>query len=131
VLAQPAQPALSARGGAAVHRLNADGGVRVGAGPEVLVHVADRQSEAARHLRYLGYRDAAGRTRSVNNSPTSLLPSGSAAAPGDGWCYCDYSAANLVLAANHNYRVAAGMFEPGFVWYSGDQGYWLTNGGGQ
>jgi hypothetical protein len=67
---------------------------------------------------------------SVNNSPAWLRPDGSAAAPGDGWCYCDYSTANLTLAASHNYRVAAGMYEPGFVWYSGDQGYWLTNGGG-
>jgi len=67
---------------------------------------------------------------SVNNSPTWRLPDGSAAGPGEGWCYCDYSAANLTLAANHSYRIAAGMYEPGFVWYSGDQGYWLTNGGG-
>ena len=69
-------------------------------------------------------------TGSVNDSPTWLLPNGSAAAPGDGWCYCDYSATGLVLAADHNYRVAVGMYEPGYVWYSGDQGYWLTNGGG-
>lgn len=67
---------------------------------------------------------------SVNNSPAWLRPDGSAAAPGEGWCYCDYSAANLTLAASHNYRVAVGMYEPGFVWYSGVQGYWLANGGG-
>jgi hypothetical protein len=67
---------------------------------------------------------------SVNESPTWLLPNGSAAAPGDGWCYCDYTAQDLVLDANHNYRVAAGMYTPGYVWYSGDQGYWLTKGGG-
>jgi hypothetical protein len=67
---------------------------------------------------------------SVNTSPSWLLPGGAAAAPGDGWCYCEYSGTNLVLQANHNYRVATGMFQPGYVWYSGAQGYWLTNGGG-
>ena len=67
---------------------------------------------------------------SVSDSPTWLLPSGSAAAAGDGWCYCDYSATDLVLDAHHNYRVAVGMYKPGYVWYSGAQGYWLTNGGG-
>ena len=66
---------------------------------------------------------------SVNDSPTWVLPDGSAAAPGDGWCYCNQSA-ELVLEANHSYRVAVGMYEPGYVWYSGDQGYWLTDGGG-
>jgi len=67
---------------------------------------------------------------SVNSSPAWLLADGSAATPGAGWCYCDYSAANLVLAANHNYRVATGMYTPNKVWYSGAQGYWLNNGGG-
>lgn len=67
---------------------------------------------------------------SVNESPKWVLPNGSAAAPGDGWCYCDYSSIGLTLQANHNYRVATGMYTPGSVWYSGDQGYWLTNGGG-
>ena len=36
----------------------------------------------------------------------------------------------VVLAANHNYRVAVGMYTPGYVWYSGAQGYWLVDGGG-
>ena len=67
---------------------------------------------------------------SVNESPAWLLPNGSPAAPGDGWCYCDYTKTGLILNANHNYRVATGMYTPGFVWYSGDQGYWLTKGGG-
>ncbi|MGH3401100.1 MAG: hypothetical protein ACRDRJ_01040 [Streptosporangiaceae bacterium] len=67
---------------------------------------------------------------SVNNSPNWLLADGSAATPGAGWCYCDYSAASFQLEANHNYRVAVGMYTPGFVWYSGAQGYWLNNGGG-
>jgi hypothetical protein len=67
---------------------------------------------------------------SVNSSPAWLLADGSAATAGAGWCYCDYSAANLVLKANHNYRVATGMYKPNFVWYSGAQGYWLHNGGG-
>ena len=67
---------------------------------------------------------------SENASPTWLLPNGSAAAPGAGWCYCDYSTTGLVLKPNHNYRVAAGMYTPGYVWYSGVQGFWLTNGGG-
>jgi hypothetical protein len=67
---------------------------------------------------------------SVNDVPTWLQADGSPAAPGDGWCSCDYSAAGVVLAANHNYRVATGMYTSGYVWYSGDQGYWLTDGGG-
>lgn len=64
-----------------------------------------------------------------NQSPTWLLSDGSSASPGDGWCYCDYTSANIVLAANRNYRVATGMYDPNFVWYSGAQGYWLDNGG--
>jgi hypothetical protein len=67
---------------------------------------------------------------SVNSSPVWLLADASAATPGAGWCYCDYSATNVVLDANHNYRVATGMFTPNLVWYSGAQGYWLNNGGG-
>jgi hypothetical protein len=67
---------------------------------------------------------------SVNDSPKWLLADGSAATPGAGWCYCDYSAANIMLDASHNYRVAVGMFTPNLVWYAGAQGYWLTNGGG-
>ncbi len=49
---------------------------------------------------------------SVNESPAWVLPNGSAAAPGDGWCYCDYASSGLVLAANHSYRVATGMYTP-------------------
>jgi hypothetical protein len=67
---------------------------------------------------------------SVNESPNWLLADGTAATPGAGWCYCDYSSASLTLEANHNYRVATGMYQSGYVWYSGAQGYWLTNGGG-
>ena len=67
---------------------------------------------------------------SVTNSPDWLLADGSAATPGAGWCYCDYSSTSLVLEASHNYRVAAGMYQPGYVWYSGAQGSWLVNGGG-
>ena len=67
---------------------------------------------------------------SVNSSPNWLLPGGAAASAGAGWVYCDYSASGLVLNANHNYRVAVGMYTPGYVWYSGAQGYWLANGGG-
>jgi hypothetical protein len=67
---------------------------------------------------------------SVNNSPNWLLADGSAAAPGAGWCYCDYSSTNFTLEKSHNYRVAVGMYTSGYVWYSGAQGYWLANGGG-
>ncbi len=67
---------------------------------------------------------------SENTAPNWLLPDGSPASAGAGWIYCDYSKSGLVLAANHNYRVAAGMFTPGYVWYSGAQGYWLQSGGG-
>jgi hypothetical protein len=67
---------------------------------------------------------------SVNNSPSWLLADGSAASAGAGWCYCDYSAANLTLEASHLYRVATGMYTPNYVWYAGAQGYWLVNGGG-
>jgi hypothetical protein len=67
---------------------------------------------------------------SQNNSPNWLLPNGSPATPGQGWVYCDYSNSGVVLKANHNYRVAAGMFLAGYIWYSGAQGYWLVAGGG-
>ena len=67
---------------------------------------------------------------SQNDSPNWLLPNGEPATPGAGWVYCDYSQSGVVLGANHNYRVAVGMYTPGYVWYSGAQGYWLTNGGG-
>jgi len=67
---------------------------------------------------------------SENESPTWLTATGASAVPGGGWCYCDYSSTSFVLVANHNYRVALGMFESGYVWYAGAQGYWLTNGGG-
>jgi hypothetical protein len=67
---------------------------------------------------------------SQKDSPNWLLADGTAATPGGGWAYCDYSNSGVMLDANHNYRVAVGMFLPNYVWYSGAQGYWLTNGGG-
>ena len=67
---------------------------------------------------------------SQNESPNWLLADGTPATPGAGWAYCDYSSSGVLLAANHNYRVAVGMFLPGYVWYVGAQGYWLTGGGG-
>lgn len=67
---------------------------------------------------------------SVNQSPTWFAEDGSVATAGSGWCYCDYSASGIVLAPDHNYRVAVGMYSSGDVWFSGARGYWLINGGG-
>ena len=41
----------------------------------------------------------------LNSSPTWLHPDGSAASPGDGWVYCDYSTAAIYLPAG-NYKVS-------------------------
>ena len=41
-----------------------------------------------------------------NSSPTWLLPSGSAAAAGAGWVYCDYTSSGVTLSANQNYKAA-------------------------
>ena len=131
VLAEPTQSALSARGRTAVHGLHANGRIPAGPGPQDLVHVSDRKPAAAERLRHLGRRDAADRS-GVGEQVSRLV----AARRESGFARRGLvllgptRPRDLVLSPNHNYRVAVGMFTPGYVWYSGVQGYWLTNGGG-
>lgn len=65
---------------------------------------------------------------SDNSSPAWKNSSGASASPGDGWIYCDYSAANVQLAANVNYKVSTFTSDNTDVWFAASANFW--GGGG-
>ena len=68
---------------------------------------------------------------SDNASPVWKDPSGSNASPGDGWVYCDYSAASVLLAASTSYKavVVNGAASPA-AWSAQTASYWAGAGPG-
>jgi hypothetical protein len=58
-----------------------------------------------------------------------LSPGGGDAVPGNGWVYCDVSAAAVTLAPGVNY--AAAVFQPqaGVPWWATAAGYWTAGSG--
>jgi len=65
---------------------------------------------------------------SDNSSPSWLSAPGTSATAGGGWCYVDYSSANLILPAG-KYRVAI-YAATASNWFSYSTGYWGTTGPG-
>lgn len=64
-----------------------------------------------------------------NSSPSWLLPGGGAASAGDGWVYCDYSAAGVTLESGVNYMVSV-FYAGGSEWFAGgNTPFWASGGG--
>lgn len=64
-----------------------------------------------------------------NSSPSWLLPGGGAASAGDGWVYCDYSAAGVTLQASVNYKVSTFYGGSGTDWFGVTTSFWSTGPG--
>lgn len=65
---------------------------------------------------------------SDNQSPAWKDVSGSAASAGDGWIYCDYSLAGVVLQASTNYKVSTFANAGSATWFSASANFWGNSG---
>lgn len=61
---------------------------------------------------------------SDNSSPSWKNTSGAAAAAGDGWISCDYSAANVTLASGTNYKVSTFTSDNTSFWFMAQANFW-------
>lgn len=62
-------------------------------------------------------------------APQWLDPDGDIASPGDGWVYCDFTAAAVTLAAGLGYVTSVWQDTPGVAWWATTAGYWTTGAG--
>ena len=62
-------------------------------------------------------------------APDWTLAGGGDAAAGDGWVYCDFTAAAVTLVSSEQYYVAVFQGTAGAPWYSTASGYWTSGAG--
>jgi len=61
-------------------------------------------------------------------APAWTVPGGGDAAAGDGWAFCDFTAAGVTLVSGNPYYVA--VYQPDSVlWYCTAPGYWTSGSG--
>lgn len=62
-------------------------------------------------------------------APQWLDPDGGVASPGDGWVFCDLTAASVTLAAGPAYVTSVWQNQPGVAWWAETAGYFTTGTG--